>query len=293
MKQSDVAIVIRSLGERTENVCYESVHRQVAEGVKIEVVKNEKPFSTALRKSLIKAVDMGAKWSCIVDADLILLSDAIPSLLKHAESSTEDVFRLNPKTYDKFLGFPTFGGPHLYKTKHLENALHHIPSDETSTRPETKMCRAMAQTGLTLLNSNDVVAMHDYEQFYKDIYRKYVFRSVKMYSIARYLINRFYVMSFFDIDFNVALQGVLYGLNTYDGKMYNVNKEYNFDAPVQGKMSIDDISNYIDELNNKHPIIKDSKAKTRLINAEKAGSVRRLSAKLIRMRYAFNSSSDE
>jgi len=286
MNRRNVSIVIRSLGERTENICYESVYKQVAEGVKIEVVKNEKPFSSALKKSLVTAIDIGAKWTCIVDADLVLLNGAVKSLLEHAESSTEDVFRLNPKTYDKFLGFPTFGGPHLYKTKHLEKALHHIPTDETSTRPETKMCRAMLETGLTLLNINDVVAVHDYEQFYKDIYRKYVFRSVKMYSIVRYLLNRFYIMSFFDTDFNVALQGVLYGLNTYDGKMYNVNKNYNSDTHVREKKSIVDISAILDKLNNKYPLIRDSKAKARLNNAERTGFFRRLSAKLIRIRYA-------
>jgi len=144
----------------------------------------------------------------------------------------------------------------------------------------------MARTGLTLLNSNEVVAMHDYEQFHKDIYRKYVFRSVKMYSIVRYLTNRFYVMSFFDIDFDVALRGVLYGLNTYDGKMYNVNKSYNFDAPAQEKKSIADIPALLDKLNGKYRLAIDSKAKTRLINAEKTGAARRLSAKLIRVRYA-------
>ncbi len=281
--KEDLSVVIRSIGERTESLCYRSICTQSSKPANIEYVIGEKPFSQALEKSLLKALDMGSKWSLIVDADLVLLNDSLSVMLKHAERAGDMVFRVNPKIYDKFLGFPTFGGPHLYRTKYVEEALKHIQSDEVTTRPETDMCRAVARKGLRLVNVNNVVALHDYEQFYKDIYRKYVFRSVKMLSIVRYLINRFYFMSFVDADFKVALSGLLYGINKYNGKMYNVNHHLDFNMSTEEKTEIQDFDNCLKRYNNKYKVTEDLQAKERLIKAEKTTFAYKLSAKLIRM----------
>src|SRR5690606_24769415 len=80
---------------------------------------------------------------------------------------------------DKFFGGIRVGGVKVYRTDYLKEAVKLIPEPNESLRPESFTIKKMTDKGYQQLQTNVVVGVHDFEQYYKDIYRKAITHSVK------------------------------------------------------------------------------------------------------------------
>ena len=208
---TDVIFVIRSVGERTERLCYELIQAQGIAGENIVIV-NEKPFNLALKKSYEIGIMSQKSWLFCIDADVLLRSGSIKKILEYALRQPKKVFEIQGYISDKFLGCIRTGGVHLYRTKFLETALKFLSENEINNRPEATTLKLMQKTGHPYVIVPLVIGLHDFEQEPFDIFRTMFVYSHKHTAILPDLIEYWRRESLNDSDFKVALAGLAEGL---------------------------------------------------------------------------------
>ena len=135
MKNS-ILTVIRSLGERTTNLCLQLAASQVPE--ENIVVINEAPFSQAVRKTFECGIERGMPWTLALDADILLNYNSFDFLVRTAEEEDKNIFEVQGCILDKLFVSPRTGGPHLFRTMYLEKALEPSTKSSFTTVVDTK-----------------------------------------------------------------------------------------------------------------------------------------------------------
>lgn len=206
-------VVIRSAGERTEQLCKNLLLRVVNEA-QIVVIR-EVPFEGALRKSFQIGLTSGAKWLLVIDADLLVLPESVEQIVSEADSEPEETFHLQGIIYDKFFLDYRKAGPRLYRVKSLNTVMNMIPADGKEIRPEFHTIKSMELEGYKSKSSEVVFGVHDYEQFYFDIYRKCVVHTFKHKSEIDLLVKK-WVSRIDDLDYKIALVACLEAFTAYE-----------------------------------------------------------------------------
>lgn len=207
--QNEIAVIVRGAKERTESICAYIARQQVPD--KHVVVIHERPFSQALRKAFAIGIDMGLDWTLCLDADTLLAPHALDSMLRSMRHHPETAFGGHGYVLDKFFGSRKNAGYHLYRTSLLAEALPLVPETIVSLRPETYVKSFMEERGHAWIKIDQILAIHDYEQYYRDIYRKMVVRANKSPERLDNLLERCSVYAGSDTDFLVALWGLRIG----------------------------------------------------------------------------------
>ena len=210
----NVTVVIRSSGERTEQACYDSISQQVSED-NIFIV-NKKPFSEAVRANFRIGIEHNKPWTLAVDADLVLTRGAIAQMIDKLKALGDDYYVYQGWVYDKFFKDFRTGGPHLYRTSLLHKGITFIPEEGKSLRPESHTYIAMKEFGYHYYVDNRYYGLHDYEQFKKDIYRKFFLHSKKHTSYVTKFMESWKQDILLDEDYRIALKGLTDGL-LYEG----------------------------------------------------------------------------
>jgi hypothetical protein len=202
----DVAVIIRSAGERTKDLCYELLCSETPrENI---VVINERPFTRALQQSFELGIDLARPWTLCVDADMLSRRRSVQSLVSWAGAADDTVFQIQGNLFDKILGGPRWGSPRLYRTSLLPKALSFIPSDGVTLRPETFVLNQMQSAGYPSLHKNQTLGLHDFEQYYRDIYRKAFLHAHKHQGYMTHLEPLWQRLAEYDADYQVALWGL-------------------------------------------------------------------------------------
>jgi hypothetical protein len=137
-------------------------------------------------------------------------------LVDSAERFETNVFEVQGLVLDKFFGVKRPAGNHLYRTRLIPKALEFIPEEGKSLRPESDMLNAMSAQGFSWAQQDTVVGIHDFEQFYSDIYRKCFLHAHKHQRIVPEIETFWKKMSTDDKDYEVALWGLRSG-KIYEG----------------------------------------------------------------------------
>lgn len=205
-----VTIIIRTAGERTTDLCKKLIEEQ---GVKEQIFFTcETPFSAALRKSYEIGISEGRPWTFCVDADVFLRPHSIELLLSFAERQQQHVFEVQGQIYDKFYDGPREAGNHLYRTSFLSKALKFIPEEGVDIRPEKYVLEQMQKQGYPNVKFNHVVGLHDFEQYYIDIYRKSFIHAHKHLYFTEKMVPNWKKKMTKDKDFEVALNAFADGI---------------------------------------------------------------------------------
>lgn len=179
----------------------------------IEIISS-RPFSATLRNSLVHGLATGRDWTFCVDADVLVHESGIRELFRRAASAGDDYFEFHGFVADKFFGDFRPAGNHLYKTAHLQRALALIPEEGVSLRPETFMLKAMQDQGIEHKYYPDlIVGIHDYEQYYSDIFAKGYLHSRKHVAHLSRLLPNWWKRAETDDDFKVLLWGIGIGIS--------------------------------------------------------------------------------
>jgi len=205
----NVTVVIRSSGERTESLCYEIVSKEVPQE-NIFII-HETPFSQAVRRNFEIGIEKALPWTIGLDADVLLKSEAISHLVKLAEAQVEIVFEIQGRVLDKLFCVPKPGGPHLFRTELITKAVHLIPSEGTTLRPESAVIDGMKDEGYPYVHKDVVLGIHDYEQYFKDIYRKAIVHINKFAKFDAFLETTWNQLLENDPDYQVAIWGLKTG----------------------------------------------------------------------------------
>jgi len=251
---SDVTVVIRAAGERTEALCKNLVLQQVPE--EHVVVVHERPHNKMLRVSYELGLDGGLPWTLCVDADMLFSSNTIQRLLTMAMKLGKSAFGMEARLLDKFFGGDRPAGPHLYRTSMLDTARALIPSPGKSMRQESYVIRHMVARGHEYNLAEDVLSLHDHEQFYRDIYRKLFIQARRFRRVVPYLLSRAVLLLEDDLDFKIAAYGLCAGLSNQEVLVLDATawiEEANVllhenCLEEKGRLNVDAYVNYADEV---------------------------------------------
>ena len=217
-----VTIIIRSVGERTEQLCRELILAQGIAPANVVIV-HEAPFSAAMRKSFEIGIERGLPWTFCVDADVLLRPGSVETMVSLAEEQAENVCEIQGYILDKFFGGPRHGGVHLYRTALLPKVIDCIPAEGVNVRPERHTLYAMKAQGHPWVSVPYLVGLHDFEQYYRDIFRKCFVQAHKHLYRAELLITFWRDLAMQEMDYAVALQGFARGVTHYDAVLIDVN----------------------------------------------------------------------
>lgn len=227
----NVTVVIRAAGERTEKVCGRLVKQQVkSENV---FLIREKPFIKAVEKNFQIGIAQDRPWTLAVDADILLKENAIAQLVANAEKLShqilEKLYVYQGYVVCKVFGRPRTAGLHLYQTKYLEQAATFITKDQSIHRPESTTYQAMNKQGYFHYIETGIYALHDYEQYHRDMFRNGYFQSKKHFKYVEHLMSYWKKNAQRD-EFKALLQGWMYGM--LDTEKVQVDLDF-FDRIVQ------------------------------------------------------------
>jgi len=219
-----LTVVIRSIGERTENKCYQLIEKQISKR-NIFIVRKT-PFTESIKESFKIAIEEKRKWLLCIDADILVRENVINDLLEIAEKEDSKTFVMKGNILDKFIDSPRNAGNHLYKTKYLKEAITEIPLSKDAIRPESAMIEKMENRGYKHKKWDIFVGIHDFEQYYEDIYRKLFVHGKKHFNriIDGKILEGWKVFSEIDLDYLVAIEGFK------DGHRFKKNVEIDSNA---------------------------------------------------------------
>ncbi|MBK1645096.1 hypothetical protein CKO25_10615 [Thiocapsa imhoffii] len=219
-----ITVIIRSVGERTESVCRQLILDQGIEENAIFVIR-EAPFSQAMRVGFQIGLAQGRPWTFCVDADLLLRPGSILRMVELAEEQPENVCEIQGYILDKFFGGPRIGGIHLYRTALLERVLAAIPAEGVDIRPEYHTLQAMKAAGFPWVLVPELVGLHDFEQSYRDIYRKCFVQAHKHAHFTDLFLSIWRASAAADDDYRVALAGFARGIEHHGAVRIDARSE--------------------------------------------------------------------
>ena len=209
-KLNNVTVVIRCAGEATEQLSYSLVSKQVQTD-NIFLV-HETPFVRAVIKTFEIGIEQANKWTLAIDGDVLIFDNSIEELVEWAESCEDHFFEFQGRVFDKFFCSPRPGGPHLYRTKYLREALKYVPKEQENLRPESHTYKKMAEIGIHYYHDLKIYGLHDFFQFHRDIYRKCYVHAKKHNQYLEYFLTQWTTRSLKDNDYIFAIKGILDGL---------------------------------------------------------------------------------
>ena len=206
-------MIVRSTGERTAELCHALLAEELGGTVEVAVVR-ESPFCEAVRRAFEIGCQAGRKWTLMVDADVVPRAGGVRAAIEFVEGQPEDLFVCLGMVLDKFFFNERQAGYHVYRTDLLPKALDEFtPAIANSIRPENQLMLRMCELGSRYAVFRDRVAgLHDYDQFYRDIYRKAFVHAKKHPQLVRLLLNGWLERSEEDSDFLIAFIGARAGL---------------------------------------------------------------------------------
>lgn len=230
----NVTTIIRTVGERTEELCRKLLEKQITRD-NIYIVR-EIPFTEAVRKTFEMGILENRKWTFVVDADVLVRPGVIEEAINYAEKANKRVFKIEGKVIDKFLDSPREAGTHWYRTELMNHAIGLIPQPDGVIRPETYVRNAMKAKGFPFIKTDILTGLHDFEQYYRDIYRKCFIQAKKHYERAIKRLPEWEEKAKTDYDYSVALAG-FYAGKEYKGNVY-IDAEAPFLSAFEGKMEL-------------------------------------------------------
>jgi hypothetical protein len=199
---SDITVVVRCAGERTESLCQDVVRAQVTGPVH---VVRERPFAAALRTSVQIGIREARSLTLCVDADIVFAPNGVGRMVERMAQDAEAFFTCG-YFLDKYYGEPKSRGAHLYRTSLLAEAERAIPAADDVQRPETAMKQVLLDAGHRSLTVEDhVLGLHGYGQYYRDTFRTIACRGQKSPTEFASLMTRFSRHAGRDADLRVAL----------------------------------------------------------------------------------------
>jgi len=218
--------VIRSVGERTEAACRNLLAQQVPECNLITV--SNAPFSATLADSYRAGIERELPWTLCIDADVLVRPYVVSELLNVACDLPAEVCEVQGMVLDKFFGVRRPAGSHLYRTSLLPKALDLIPPEGEDVRPEYYTLNRMAEQGHPWVETPLVLGLHDFEQYYRDIFRKCYVHARKFGEQMHLLVEYWRRVAVRDPDYRVALFGLAAGIVDTGDIQVDVRRDYGF-----------------------------------------------------------------
>jgi hypothetical protein len=189
-------IFVRSVGERTEQLCLESCY-QCLPRARVHLLKNYYPSYNVYRAMFSEAIRRRYGWYMGLDADVILMPGALDAIEERIRELDDepDVFKFTCRLHDKFLPHAVDRGNHVYSARFNSLAWRALRNNIWLTRlgrlsarlgarrgfylkPETAIRTRLREShGIRDVNFDDVIGWHGFEQYYSHIFHRFVVRA--------------------------------------------------------------------------------------------------------------------
>ena len=202
-KRTDIAVCIRSSGERTEELCLQLIEKQIPKE-NISIVKDVRPFQEASALSIKKCIDKNLKYTALIDADLLILNNSLLELASIFDNLKDDYFYIDTMRLDKFFFAGRQGGIHFYRTELLKKHEEINQQLQNTDRPEARFHQLMVDNGFKIFSHKEVTSLHEFGQSYQHIFKKQAFRLVKYKTIKLKHQGYLRFLGIFNIQYKVA-----------------------------------------------------------------------------------------
>lgn len=167
-----IDLVFRSIGERTATAALEQAIKNIKPH-RVHIIENIKPFAVAVKQML--TIDYQSDFVVFMDADCLIMED-ISDFLQRNSQPYIDCYVL-----DRFRDI-IHCGVHITRID-VVRAMQEIQVKEQNIkfvlRPESSL-RKLALRKLNLVPTfKQFLILHDYFQFYRDIFAKYALRELR------------------------------------------------------------------------------------------------------------------
>lgn len=228
--KNNVTAIIRTVGERTEQICLHHIAEELPER-NIHVIRDLPLKQSTIRLAQI-AVEENRPWTLMLGADYIPRIGFIADLFEVSKTASDNIQFIKGTIIDKFL-FELrgdVGGPLLQRTNLLKEWLEILPSIQNKSTTEASCQGHFYRKGYKAHRGKTWLALHDYEQHYKDIYRSMFVGGRKHRKYANKLLPRWQELSKTDKDYRVALHAFKKGRQFRGEIEANFTKDYGWAA---------------------------------------------------------------
>ena len=217
-------IYVRCSGERTESACIKLAALQGE-----PVIIRARPFGEAIRECYRQGIKAGDKYTVVVDADVLLYPGTIARGINELESQPISIFCLDGKTDDKIMMRSRRAGIHIYRTGLLKTALDMV--DDNYIKPESLVRQRMEARGHKTYVGPIVFGRHDYDQYYRDLWRKSVAQTQKLGGVfhkkGEKIRHAWVRLTMKDPDYRVIYEAHKYGQKYKRGEIViDIDKDY-------------------------------------------------------------------
>ncbi|CRX39008.1 hypothetical protein [Estrella lausannensis] len=210
VSSDDYFVCVRTIGERTEKCLIDRISKEFPT-LPLAVV-SDYPSSKTLERAFQLAMESGKKWSIQLDADVLLMPGALQKMFDVLSRFEEKVFAVRFLVADPLLGTIRFAGNQTYRIDHIPYALPFAKQSKEKLRPDRYVIEKMEAKGYLFADvRQEVIGVHDAEQFYRDIYRKCFVYSFKHLNKADEFIPHWRSAES-NLDFKVARKGFADGV---------------------------------------------------------------------------------
>ena len=167
-------VVVRAIGERTENLCIEAIRKYTEPFI----IKNVHPHLRANLTMYEIMLNNPRKWWLSVDADVVLKKDWA-SKMEELVKDCEDILSSIPKEYEFILDKIHNRGCRTYNGKLIKYCYNNVKLNYdkvvNNLFPEDAARRLMnSKFNNTTVKKHVVIGWHGCEQYYTHIYNAYI-----------------------------------------------------------------------------------------------------------------------
>ena len=232
-------IYIRSIGERTEQLCIDACGQYI-DLKDIHVLRNYFPSYNVYREMFNSAIKSEYDWFLGIDADVILYEDWFKTVQKDIERCiNKKVFKFTYLVDDYIFREPIDRGNHIYNNAFSKYALKELKKNIFISKlprflkkyyqsgrylkPETSLRGRLLKTN-NLLNFNytEVIGVHGAEQYLSEVFRRFTVRANR---------NPEYINKYNFL--NESNQKSLYQHGDIDRYVANVGWNYGIKHPIE------------------------------------------------------------
>ena len=209
----DTLVIVRTVGERTTDACLRAARPQVTpRNLRVLSVR---PFSLSVVQGFRTAARERPEWVFTVDADTILVHDAIARLRSLCDHAEPEVFHVQGLLLCRVHGGAHPRGFHAFRGSMLEEVLGHLDAVEHASHPETSVIGRMEAAGHPSRCYAEVLGIHDFEQRFSDLFLK-LRRRARLAGDLERLRSRLRSLTDLHDDFRAASWGLEDGLRFPD-----------------------------------------------------------------------------
>jgi hypothetical protein len=238
-----IGCIIRSVGERTENLCIDSVEQYISD---VNIIKNVSPFHKAVDQMFEYAAKQDWDWYIGLDADVILAPGWYDTLVNYLTHLEGNVFRIDFQIKDKFVD-PLLWGVHVYNNTHTSLLRDVLKKTTHLNKPESAIVHQLRTHAKAINATGILLGYHGYHQYKKDIFNRFALRATRNPE----WLEKYKLFKHYDEDTAIGKQGWKYGrknIKKIDFMDYNNKKDFENEYPPL-KITLEEFYKEIKERN--------------------------------------------